>query len=125
MAIEAEKYALWTGIALTILSSMLMMAWANWVTFMPFAIGVGLVTWALSKYMGCAAGDERLQKIVTYSMTNSWMATFFFVAMYVLFGVLGILEYFTPMQVLAVTMTTMLIIFSAWFVYFSRRGDVA
>jgi hypothetical protein len=29
------------------------------------------------------------------------------------------------MQVLAMTMTTMLIIFSAWFAYFWRKGDVA
>jgi hypothetical protein len=46
------------------------------------------------------------------------------VAMYVLFGVIGILGDFTPMQVLAMTMTTMLLIFSAWFAYFWRRGDV-
>ncbi len=122
---EWEKYALWSGILLTILASMLLMAWVNWLTFAPFAIGVGLVTWALYRYMGCQAGDERLQKIVVYAMTNSWLATFFFVAMYVLFEVLGILGRMTPTGILAVTMTTMLIIFSAWFVYFSRRGDVA
>jgi hypothetical protein len=74
--------------------------------------------------MGCRAGDERVQKIVIYAMTNSWLATFFFIAMYVLFGVIGILGTFTPIQVLAMTMNTMLIIFSAWFIYFWRRGDV-
>jgi hypothetical protein len=37
MAAELEKYALWAGIALTILSSMLLMAWAAWWTFVPFA----------------------------------------------------------------------------------------
>ncbi len=100
------------------------MAWANWMTFVPFAIGVGLVSWALYRYMGCQAGDERVQKIVIYSMTNSWLATFFFIAMYVLFGVIGILGSSTPLQVLAMTMITMLLIFSAWFIYFQRRGDV-
>jgi hypothetical protein len=122
---DTEKYALWTGIALTIISSMLLMAWATWITFVPFAIGVGLVTWALYRYMGCQAGDERVRQITVYALTNSWLATFFFVAMYVLFGVIGILEDLTPMQVLAMTMTTMLLIFSAWFAYFWRRGDVA
>ncbi|HEY3272297.1 MAG TPA: hypothetical protein VGJ92_00970 [Methanocella sp.] len=125
MAMDTEKYALWTGIALTIISSMLLMAWATWITFVPFAIGVGLVTWALYRYMGCQAGDERVRQITVYALTNSWLATFFFVAMYVLFGVIGILEDLTPMQVLAMTMTTMLLIFSAWFAYFWRRGDVA
>ena len=125
MAAEPEKYALWGGIALTILASMLLMAWATWWTFAPFAVGIGLVCWALYNYMGCNAGDERVQKIVIYAMTNSWLATFFFIAMYVLFGVIGILGPYTPMQVLAMTMITMLIIFSAWFVYFWRRGDVA
>jgi len=124
MAIEYEKYALWAGVGLTIVSSMVLMAFVSWVPFVPFAIGVGLVTWALYRYMGCQAGDERLQKIVVYAMTNSWLATFFFIAMYVLFEVLGILGGMTPTGILAVTMTTMLIIFSAWFVYFTRQGDV-
>jgi hypothetical protein len=121
---DTEKYALWAGVVLTIVSSMLLMAWATWWTFAPFAIGIVLICWALYNYMGCRAGDERVQKIVIYAMTNSWLATFFFVAMYVLFGVIGILGSFTPIQVLAMTMTTMLIIFSAWFIYFWRRGDV-
>jgi len=125
MTKELEQYALWAGIALTILSSMLLMAWAAWWTFVPFAIGVGLVTWALYRYMGCQAGDERVRQITVYALTNSWLATFFLVAMYMLFGVIGILGDFTPMQVLAMTMTTMLIIFSAWFAYFWRKGDVA
>ncbi len=124
MTSELEKYALWTGIALTIIASMLLMAWATWITFVPFAIGVGLVSWALYRYMGCQAGDERVRQITVYALTNSWLATFFLVAMYVLFGVTGILADFTPMQVLAMTMTTMLLIFSAWFAYFWRRGDV-
>jgi hypothetical protein len=121
---DHEKYALWGGITLTIVASMLLMAWAAWWTFVPFAIGVGLITWALYNYMGCRAGDERVQKIVIYAMTNSWLAVFFFLAMYVLFAVIGILGDYTPIQVLAMTMITMLIIFSAWFVYFWRRGDV-
>lgn len=121
---ELEKYALWGGIVLTILSSMLLMAWANWMIFVPFAVGVGLVTWALSRYMGCQAGDERIRQITVYSLTNSWLATFFFVAMYMLFGVIGILQDNTPVQVLSMAMITMLLIFSAWFVYFWRRGDV-
>src|SRR5512146_1550721 len=125
MAVDTEKYALWAGIALTILASMLLMAWATWITFLPFAAGVALVAWALYRYMGCQAGDERIRQITVYSLTNSWLATFFMLAMYVLFGVLGILGSFTPMQVLCVTMTTMLIIFSAWFAYFWRKGDVA
>jgi preprotein translocase subunit SecY len=125
MATEWEKYALWTGIVLTIVASSLLMAWATWLTFLPFAVGVGLVSWALYRYMGCQAGDERVRQITVYSLTNSWLATFFLVAMYVLFGVAGILADFTPMQVLAMTMTTMLIIFSAWFSYFWRKGDVA
>ncbi len=121
---DTEKYALWAGVVLTILSSMLLMAWANWITFLPFAVGVGLVSWALYRYMGCQAGDERVRQIAVYALTNSWLATFFFVAMYVLFGVIGILGSFTPIQVLAMTMNTMLIIFSAWFIYFWRKGDV-
>jgi hypothetical protein len=125
MALETEKYALWLGIALTIIASSLLMAWATWLTFAPFAIGVGLVSWALYRYMGCQAGDERIRQITVYALTNSWLATFFLVAMYVLFGVIGILADFTPMQVLAMTMTTMLLIFSAWFAYFWRKGDVA
>lgn len=124
MVKDVEKYLLWGGIALTIVSSMLMMAFANWATFVPFAVGVGMVTLALYNYMGCHAGDERVQKIVIYAMTNSWLATFFFVAVYVLFGIIGILGDSTPIQVLVMTMTTMLLIFSAWFVYFWRRGDV-
>ena len=119
-----EKYALWGGIIMTIVSSMALMAVANWMTFVPFAIGIGLICWALYNYMGCRAGDERVQKIVIYSMTNSWLAAFFFIAMYVLFGVIGILGSSTPLQVLAMTMITMLLIFSAWFIYFQRRGDV-
>jgi hypothetical protein len=124
MAAELEKYSLWAGVGLTILASMLLMAWATWWTFAPFAVGVGLVTWALYRYMGCQAGDERVRQITVYALTNSWLATFFLVAMYVLFGVAGILADFTPMQVLSMTMTTMLLIFSAWFIYFWRRGDV-
>ncbi|MGA9138988.1 MAG: hypothetical protein WBZ29_02110 [Methanocella sp.] len=125
MAIDTEKYVLWLGIALTIIASMLLMAWVTWITFVPFAVGVGLVSWALYRYMGCQAGDERVRQITVYALTNSWLATFFFVAMYVLFGVIGILGSFTPIQVLAMTMNTMLIIFSAWFIYFWRKGDVA
>ncbi len=75
--------------------------------------------------MGCQAGDERVRQITVYALTNSWLATFFFVAMYVLFGVIGILGDYTSMQVLAMTMITMLLIFSAWFAYFWRKGDVA
>jgi hypothetical protein len=124
MARDYEKYALRGGIALTIVPSMLLMARATWWTFGPFDVDVGLVGWALYRYMGCQAGDERVRQITVYALTNSWLATFFFVATYVLFGVIGILGNYTPIQVLAMTMTTMLIIFSAWFAYFWRRGDV-
>jgi hypothetical protein len=56
-------------------------------------------------------------------MTNSWLSTFFMEAMYVGFVLAGVLEY-RPVDVLGVTIITMLVIFSAYFLYFSRRGDV-
>jgi hypothetical protein len=124
MAIETEKFALWAGIALTITASMALMAVTTWLAFVPFALGIGMFTWALYRYMGCQAGDERMQKIVIYAMTNSWLATFFMEAMYVMFVLAHVLEY-RPIDVLGVTIITMVLIFSAWFIYFSRKGDVA
>ena len=121
---DLEKYSLWVGIALTFVSLMVLQAWANWLTFAPFAVGVLLVSWALYRYMGCQAGDERVQKITIYAMTNSWLAAFFLVAMYVLFDVIGIIRNLTPMQILAAVMSTMLLLFGAWFAYFWHRGDV-
>lgn len=124
MAADTEKYALWGGIAVTFVGCLLLIVRASWLTFAPFAVGFLLVCWALYRYMGCQAGDERTRKITIVALTNSWLATFFFVAMYVLLGLLGVLDGYTAMHVLAITMITMLLLFGVWFAYFWRRGDV-
>lgn len=123
MALESEKISLWLGMALLLVSSLVLIAFSHWLVIAAFAAGVLLLMWALYRYTGCNAGDERVRKIVVYAITNSWLAMFFFVAMYIVFDMMGLLS-LTRMGVLALTMFTMVLFFGVWFVYFWRKGDV-
>lgn len=91
----------------------------------PFCLGVGLIIYALYSYTSCRGGpDERMMKIIIYSMANSWLTLVFFVAAYVLMDMFGLLPQYTVMRTLCMAMFTMLLFFGVWYLYFQLKGDV-
>ncbi len=91
----------------------------------PLLLGVALLTYAFYLMTSCqGGGDERMQKIMVFSMAYSWLTVLFFATMYVLMDMFGLLPRYTVMRTLSMTLFIMLLFFGTWFLYFQRKGDV-
>jgi len=124
---EHEKLALILGYIVTIASMAGLFIFDTKIPLLvaPFIVGVALIIYALYQYMNCRGGpDERMMKIIIYSMANSWLTVLCFVTVYMLMEMLGLLPGYTVMRTLCMTLFTMLLFFGTWYLYFQRKGDV-
>lgn len=124
---EWEKYSLITGYIVLIasLAALFVFDVKYPLLALPFILGVVLIIYALYQYMNCRGRpDERVQRVITYSMANSWLTTLFFAASYVIFNLFGLLPRYTVMRTLCTTLFMMLLFFGVWYLYFQRKGDV-
>ncbi len=125
--VELEKVSLITGyiVLMASLSALFVFDVAYPLLAVPFILGVALIIYALYQYMNCRGKpDERVQRVITYSMANSWLTVLFFVAAYVLMDMFGLLPHYTVMRTLCMTLFMMLLFFGVWYLYFQRKGDV-
>lgn len=125
--VETEKICLTAGYVILIasLAGLFVFDTAIPLLAVPFILGVALIFYALYRYVGCRGGpDERLVRIMVYSMANSWLTTLCFATVYVVFDIVGILKEYTVMRTLCMTLFTMLLFFGTWYLYFQRKGDV-
>ncbi len=128
MKSESMKYVLWLGSAIVFvtLAIIFFMNSINLFVLAAFVFGIILVIGTLTRYAGwgCEATDERLKKIVAYSMMNSWVSCIS------LLWTLMLIYYFkwsyplSGIQVISLTIFMMLLIFYGWYVYYSFKGDV-
>ena len=125
---EWEKYSLITGyiVLIAALTALFVFDVQYPVLAVPAIVGVALITYALYQYMNCrGCPDERMMKIITYSMANSWLTTLVFAITHILMELFGLLPRYTVMRTLCMTLFMMLLFFGAWYLYFQRKGDVA
>lgn len=91
----------------------------------PLLVGVTMLTYAFYLMTSCAnGGDERMLKVMVFSMAYSWLTVLFFATMYVLLDMFGLLPHYTVMRTLSMTLFIMLLFFGTWYLYFQRKGDV-
>jgi hypothetical protein len=91
----------------------------------PLLLGVALLTYAFYLMTSCkGGGDERMQKVIVFSMAYSWLTVLFFATMYVLMDMFGLLPQYTVMRTLSMTLFIMLLFFGTWYLYFQRKGDI-
>lgn len=128
MKSESMKYVLWLGSAIVFVT-LAIMFFTNSIDIIvlaAFVFGIILVVGTLTSYAGwgCEANDERLKKIVAFSMMNSWVSCIS------LLWTLLLLYYFkwghalSGVQVISLTIFMMLLIFYCWYIYYSMKGDV-
>lgn len=90
-----------------------------------FAVGIILVVGILSRYSECGnKEDERVKKIVAFSMMNSWTSTLMLLAMLLVLSTLDLLARMSTIRIMCLTMFIMLVIYYGWYIYYSFKGDV-
>jgi hypothetical protein len=128
MKSESMKYVLWLGSALVFLTLGIIFFTndINIIVLAAFIVGIILVVGTLTRYAGwgCEAEDERLKKIVAYSMMNSWVSCMSLLWTLMLIYYLNWSYPLSGIQVISLTIMVMLLIFYVWYVYYSFKGDV-
>jgi hypothetical protein len=128
MKFDSLKYALWLGSAIVFvtLAIIFFMNSINLFVLAAFVFGIVLVIGTLTRYAGwgCETEDERLKKIVAYSMMNSWVSCISLLWTLMLFYYFKWSYPLSGIQVISLTIAVMLLIFYGWYVYYSFKGDV-
>jgi hypothetical protein len=128
MKLESMKYVLWLGSAIVFVSLGIIFFTnsINILALAAFIFGIILVVGTLTRYAGwgCEGGDERLQKIVAYSMMNSWVSSISLLWTLMLMYYFNWSAVLSGIQVISLTIVVMLLIFYGWYVYYSMKGDV-
>jgi hypothetical protein len=128
MKFDSLKYALWLGSAIVFvtLAIIFFMNSINIFVLAAFVFGIIIVIGTLTRYAGwgCETEDERLKKIVAYSMMNSWVSCISLLWTLMLFYYFKWSYPLSGIQVISLTIAVMLLIFYGWYVYYSFRGDV-
>src|SRR5208337_1681958 len=90
-----------------------------------FVFGIIVVLGALSRYNQCdTTEDERERKIAAFSMMNSWVSGIVLMATILFFIYFGWYSALSVVQVISLVIIAMLALYYAWFIYYSRKGDV-
>jgi hypothetical protein len=128
MKFDSLKYALWLGSAIVFvtLAIIFFMNSINIFVLAAFVFGIIIVIGTLTRYAGwgCETEDERLKKIVAYSMMNSWVSCISLLWTLMLFYYFKWSYPLSGIQVISLTIAVMLLIFYGWYVYYSFKGDV-
>ena len=121
------KYALWLG-SVFVFVSLAVTFFLNHIYLIAlaaFVFGIIVVLGALSRYNQCGTTeDERERKIAAFSMMKSWVSGITLMAMLLFFMYFGWSTDLSGIQVISLTIVAMLVLYYAWFVYYSRQGDV-
>jgi uncharacterized membrane protein len=128
MKFDSLKYVLWLGSAIVFVTLAIMFFTnsINIFVLAAFVLGIIFVIGTLTRYAGwgCDTEDERLRKIVAYSMMNSWVSSISLLWTLMLFYYFKWSYPLSGIQVISLTIAVMLAIFYGWYVYYSFRGDV-
>lgn len=128
MKFDSLKYVLWLGSAIVFvtLAIIFFMNSINLFVLAAFVFGIVLVVGTLTRYAGwgCETEDERLKKIVAFSMMNSWVSCISLMWTLLLMYYLNWSYPLSGIQVISLSIFMMLLIFHCWYVYYSLKGDV-
>ena len=127
MKSSSMKYALWFGSAIVFVTlAMFFMNNINILVLAAFVFGIIIVVGSLSRYSECGnTEDERLKKIAAFSMMNSWVSGITLLSMFLVFAYFDNMMALSTIQVMSLTVFIMLIMYYAWYLYYSFRGDVS
>jgi hypothetical protein len=122
------KYILWLGSAFVFVSllAMFFLDRVDSLALVVFVFGIVIVVGTLSRFNQCGSPeDERMRKIAAFSLMNSWVSGVTLMATLLVFMYFGVWGYvLSGIQVICLTILVLLITFYAWYLYYSRKGDV-
>ena len=124
---RSKEYVLWLGSAIAI-AALGVMFFTNKLeiyVLCAFVFGIVVMLGSLSVMAGCGnTEDERLKKIMAFSLMNSWVLGVTLMSTLLLMIYFKWTSVLSGIQVISLTIFLMLATFYVWYVYYSVRGDV-